>query len=64
VFTRVEWVGSWPVRSYVEGRLALQALPMLRSSDIWHRPVDPGTAFAQTYHFFHAGDGVVLARAN
>jgi len=41
VFTRVEWVGSWPVRSYVEGRLALQALPMLRSSDIWHRPVDP-----------------------
>ncbi|MDP9219087.1 MAG: aminoglycoside phosphotransferase family protein [Actinomycetota bacterium] len=38
---------SWPVRSYVEGRLSLQILPMLRGEEIWHHPLvaaafDPG----------------------
>jgi hypothetical protein len=30
---------SWPVRTYVEGRLLVQVLPMLRSEEIWHHPL-------------------------
>jgi hypothetical protein len=34
-----EHARSWPVRSYVEGRLSLQVLPMLRDDEIWLHPL-------------------------
>jgi hypothetical protein len=30
---------SWPVRTYVEGRLAVQILGMLRSEEVWRHPL-------------------------
>jgi hypothetical protein len=30
---------SWPVRSYVEGRLGVQVVPMLRAEELWHHPL-------------------------
>lgn len=30
---------SWPVRSYAEGRLAVQVLPMLRDDALWQHPL-------------------------
>lgn len=30
---------NWPVRSYVEGRLAIQVIPMLRSEELWRHPL-------------------------
>jgi hypothetical protein len=32
----------WPVRSYVEGRLALQVLPALHTEEIWRHPLVAG----------------------
>lgn len=32
----------WPVRSYVEGRLSMQVLPMLRSQELWGHPLIAG----------------------
>ena len=33
----------WPVRSYVEGRLSLQVLPILRSEQLWQHPLVAGS---------------------
>jgi hypothetical protein len=33
---------SWPVRSYVEGRLGVQILPLLRTDELWHHPLIAG----------------------
>jgi thiamine kinase-like enzyme len=34
---------SWPVRSYVDGRLTHQILPMLHSEDLWRHPLIAAT---------------------
>jgi len=34
-----EQTRSWPVRSYVEGRVSVQILPMLHSDEIWRHPL-------------------------
>jgi hypothetical protein len=33
---------GWPVRSYVEGRVQIQVLPMLRAEALWHHPLIAG----------------------
>jgi len=33
---------SWPVRTYVEGRLGVQVLPLLRAEQLWHHPLIAG----------------------
>jgi phosphotransferase family enzyme len=34
-----EQARSWPVRNYVESRLTVQILPMLRDEALWHHPL-------------------------
>jgi hypothetical protein len=34
-----EQARSWPVRSYVDGRLSVQILPMVRGDEIWRHPL-------------------------
>lgn len=38
-----EGAGGWPVRSYVEGRLSVQVLPMLRGEEVWQHPLVAAT---------------------